>query len=63
MLEGSKASFAHCLKVLLGNKYNDFERLREIEQGELLIGKGQDVALNKMKEYLNKKFPIIAVIA
>jgi hypothetical protein len=46
LLEGSKASFAHCLKVLLGNKYNDFERLREIEQGELLIGKGQDVALN-----------------
>lgn len=57
-LEGSKASFAHCLKTLLGYKYQAFEKERETKQGKLLIGTGQHETLEKMREYLSKKFPI-----
>ncbi|ACK67911.1 stem cell self-renewal protein Piwi domain protein [Rippkaea orientalis PCC 8801] len=53
-LEGSKASFSHCLKALLGNKYYSFEREREREEGNLLIGTGQYEALKKIKDYLKK---------
>ncbi|MDJ0661538.1 MAG: Piwi domain-containing protein [Crocosphaera sp.] len=57
-LEGSKASFSHCLKALLGNKYYSFEKERELQESNLLIGKGQYEALQKMKKYLTKNSPL-----
>jgi hypothetical protein len=53
-LEGNRASFAQCLKTLLGSRFEEFETAREAEQGKLLTGPGLDQLLNKMGGVLKR---------
>jgi hypothetical protein len=57
-LEGSKASFSRCLKKLLGNSYQAYDREREYQEANLLTGPAFDKLLNKMQDFLEKASPI-----
>jgi hypothetical protein len=52
MLEGSKASFARCLKVILGSRYEQFDRERDDHMAQLLDGPAMASMLNRMGEFL-----------
>lgn len=54
-LEGSKASFARCLKTMLGDKYNAFEAERFIQEANFLTGPALDQILTRMETFLAKK--------
>ena len=54
-LEGSKASFSHCLKEILGDRYKNFETKRAEQESQLLIGLAFDDTLNIMREFLVKQ--------
>ena len=57
-LEGSKASFARCLKTLLGRRYDEFESQRWIHEGKFLLGPSLDRLLGEMEKVLRKVSPI-----
>jgi len=57
LLEGSRASFAHCLKQLLGRAYDDFEKERQEQEGFVLVGNALDERIGRMGEYLQKASP------
>jgi len=57
-LEGSRMSFARCLKTLLGDKYNAFEAERTIHEAKLLTGAALDDTLTRMGDLLAKKSPM-----
>ncbi len=57
-LEGSKASFTHCLKTLLGNKYDAFESERTVQEANLLTGPALDDTLTRMRDFLVEKTPM-----
>jgi len=58
MLEGSRASFSHCLKQLLGSRYESFERERQFQEAACLTGPALDVMVSRMGSYLAKASPI-----
>jgi hypothetical protein len=57
-LEGSKSSFSHCLKTIIGEQYNAFEAARTSQESQLLIGPALDTTLTKMQEFLVKQSPL-----
>lgn len=57
-LEGSKASFARCLRQLLGSRYDAFETARWQHEGKFLLGPDLDRVLDKMGQFLTKASPI-----
>lgn len=58
LLEGSRFSFAHCLKQLLGKAYEDFEKERQEQEGRVLVGDALDERVERMGEYLRKASPL-----
>ena len=58
MLEGSRASFSHCLKQLLGSRYESFEKERQVQEAACLTGPALDTMLSRMGGYLAKASPI-----
>jgi len=57
-LEGSRASFARCLRHLLGPRYTRFEELRSIQEARFLAGTAQEELLGKMHQVLIKASPL-----
>lgn len=57
-LEGSKASFARCLKRILGSRYQDFERERQYQDANLFTGPALEGLLAKMNGFLRQASPI-----
>jgi hypothetical protein len=53
-LEGSKNSFARCLKSLLGRDYEFFEQARQIEEAKLLSGPAIDELLQRFHKFFQK---------
>ena len=51
-LEGSKASFARCLRKLLGSRYQEFDDGRYRAEGEYLLGPSLHKFLKKMQDVL-----------
>lgn len=58
LLEGSRASFARCLKQLLGRTYDVFEKERQEQEGLVLVGDALDERVGRMGEYLQKASPL-----
>ncbi len=59
MLEGSKASFARCLKVILpGYRYEQFDRERDEQMAQLLDGPALFSMLDRMGGFLRDHSPI-----
>lgn len=52
-LEASPEAFAACLRAILGNRYDKFERERQRLEGELLGGPGVDEMLVQMGKFLS----------
>jgi Piwi domain len=59
-LEGSKTSFARCLKVLLGNDYESFEQTRQREEAKLLSGPAVKEMVGQFHQFFRKD-PILAL--
>ena len=57
-LEGSRESFAHCLRFLLRNRYDQFSRKVDSLQGELSDGPGLNKMLDDMGKFLRSKNPL-----
>jgi hypothetical protein len=57
-LEGSKMSFKHCLKTIIGEQYDAFEAVRTSQESQLLIGPALDTTLTQMQEFLFKQSPL-----
>jgi hypothetical protein len=57
-LEGSRHSFARCLKSLLGARYIAFEEQRTRQEARLFAGPAIKKLLDRMGEYLRKASPI-----
>lgn len=57
-LEGSKASFARCLKKLLKEKYYNFEKERQNQEASLFTGPAIEKLLKPMEGYLTKTSPM-----
>ncbi|OWY69050.1 stem cell self-renewal protein Piwi domain-containing protein [cyanobacterium TDX16] len=57
-LEGSKVSFSHCLKAILGKQYGDFESALTDQESQLLVGPALDTTLTEMQKFLVKKSPL-----
>lgn len=57
-LEGSKESFAHCLRLLLRKRYDQFTREVDALQGKLSDGPGLDRMLDEMGKFLRSKNPM-----
>ena len=53
-LEGSKTSFARCLKTLLGRDYDLYEQARQIEEAKLLSGPAIDELLQQFHQFFQK---------
>lgn len=59
MLEGSKASFARCLKAILpGYRYEQFDKERDDHMAQLLDGPAMSSMLDRMGEFLRDHSPI-----
>jgi hypothetical protein len=58
-LEGSRASFARCLRKLLGSRYDEFETQRAVQECKFLLGPALDSLLQKMEDVLKKASPLI----
>jgi hypothetical protein len=54
LLEGSKQSFARCLKTILGSSYDGFERQRQEIEAVLLSGPEIDARLEQFGTFLSK---------
>lgn len=57
-LEGSRESFAHCLRHLLRKRYDQFSHELDSLQGELSDGPGLDKTLDEMGKFLLSKNPL-----
>jgi hypothetical protein len=57
-LEGSRASFDRCLKVLLGSQFAAFDEARERAEATLTTGPAQRDALVKFADALRKRMPL-----
>ena len=60
VLEGSRHSFARCLKTILGTDYDTFETLRQEEEANLISGP----AINKVLEHFHQFFqkdPVLTI--
>lgn len=57
-LEGTKFSFARCLKTLLGNRYQEFEDERTWQEANFFTGPAMEKLLNTMEEFLSKVSPM-----
>lgn len=57
-LEGSKETFARCVRALLGGRYRDFNAKIDAAFAQLANGPGLDKALDQMEAHLKKKNPI-----
>lgn len=57
-LEGSRASFARCLKKLLGGKYTAFEEERHRQEANIFTGPALLSLLDRMNGFLRKASPI-----
>lgn len=53
-LEGSKASFARCLKSLLENEYERFEQIRQQEEGRFFSGNATSKLLDRFQNFFQK---------
>ncbi|MGB6875242.1 MAG: Piwi domain-containing protein [Candidatus Acidiferrales bacterium] len=53
-LEGSKTSFARCLKALLGNEYDFFEQTRQREEAKLLSGPAVNEMVGQFHQFFRK---------
>jgi hypothetical protein len=53
-LEGSKTSFARCLKTLLGRDYDYFEQARQREEAKLLSGPAVHELLQQVHQFFQK---------
>jgi hypothetical protein len=58
-LEGSKASFARCLKVLLGRQFQRFDEARQQEEAGFFTAPALQVLLTKMGDFLRQKSPLV----
>ncbi|MDA8219825.1 MAG: Piwi domain-containing protein, partial [Dehalococcoidales bacterium] len=58
-LEGSKASFARCLKTILGPTYARFEEERRREEERFFAAPALEALLDKMSTFLHKKSPFL----
>ena len=59
-LEGSKTSFARCLKALLGRDYDFFEQTRQREEARLLSGLAVDEMVRQFHQFFRKD-PILSL--
>lgn len=57
-LEGSRASFSHCLKKILGNRYQAFEKERQQQEAKFFTGPAVEGLLKTMGDFLRKVSPI-----
>jgi hypothetical protein len=57
-LESSRATFARCLKVLLGQQYQRFEEARQREEARFLTAPALEGLLTKMEDFLRQKSPL-----
>jgi hypothetical protein len=57
-LEGSKPSFARCLKTILGSRYVQFDRELDDHMAQLLDGPAMASMLDRMGEFLRGRSPI-----
>lgn len=57
-LEGSRASFARCLKKLLGFRYDTFEEGRDAEEAKYYTGPALDGILTRAQSFLAKYSPL-----
>jgi hypothetical protein len=57
-LEPSRATFARCLGVLLGRRFDEFENQREERQDRFLSGPALDQLLDTMQTVLRKASPV-----
>lgn len=53
-LEGSKTSFARCLKALLGREYEFFEQTRQREEAKLLSGPAVNEMVKQFHQFFQK---------
>ena len=53
-LEGSKTSFARCLKALLGRDYDSFEQTRQREEAKLLSGPAVNEMVGQFHQFFRK---------
>jgi hypothetical protein len=53
-LEGSKTSFARCLKALLGRDYDIFGQARQVEEAKLLSGPAINDLLQQFHQFFQK---------
>jgi hypothetical protein len=53
-LEGSKSSFARCLKALLGREYEVFEQTRQREEAKLLSGPAVNEMVGQFHQFFRK---------
>jgi hypothetical protein len=56
-LEGSKTSFARCLKALLGRDYDLFEQTRQREEAKLLCGPAVNEMVGQFHQFSAKTQP------
>ena len=54
-VEGSRAAFSHCLRHLLGRRYDLFDAGREREEGRLFLGPELDKLIEEMGKFLRTK--------
>ncbi len=57
-VEGSRASFAHCLKRILGDMYGAFDSERQEQEARVLVGNALDERVERMGDYLRKASPV-----
>lgn len=53
-LEGSRASFARCLKALLGRDYETFDQSRQREEARFLAGPAVNTLLQQFQQFFQK---------
>ncbi len=58
LVEGSRASFAHCLKRLLGDMYDAFESERQQQEARVLAGDALDDRVERTGDYLRTASPV-----
>jgi len=59
-LEGSRTSFARCLKTILGSQYDRFEQLRQREEAKLLNGPALNALFKQFQDFFHKD-PVIRI--
>jgi hypothetical protein len=57
-LEGTKQSFARCLKKLLGSRYAEFDQARDYQEANLYTGPAVETLLMKMHGFVRQASPI-----